>query len=265
MPRRLFALLPLSCCIAATAADDKPPPKFEGAVGLIAHYAPSYGGADDYSLRLSPAGFLRYGRFTVSGAGGFTTRRDTDVERGLAAALIDRDQLDLTLSARWTNGRKDSASPRLAGLGDIEGTLLARLRLQWTPDGPWRYSLGVNADLLGHGSGWIADLGVARSWVLGPQTKLQFSAALSFGSDTYMQSWYGITPEQAQRTGYALYTPGNGFRDLGAGLTLRHEFSKHWGSYVSGGLSEHIGPARHSPLVLQPSGWSVGGGLVYRF
>jgi outer membrane protein len=249
----------------AARAEDKPAPRFEGAAGLIAHYAPSYGGADDYSLRLSPAGFVRYGRFTISGAGGFTTRRETDVERGFAAALIDRDELDLTLSARWTNGRKDSVSPRLAGLGDIEGTLLARLRLQWTPDGPWRYSLGVNADLLGHGSGWIADLGVARQWRLGPQTKLQFAASLTFGSDTYLQSWYGITPEQALRTGYAEYTPGNGFRDLGLSLTLRHEFSRHWGSYVDAGASMHIGAARHSPLVREPLGGSVGGGLVYRF
>lgn len=265
MSRRLLALLPLLGCAVATAADEKAPPKFEGAVGLIAHYAPSYGGADDSRLRLSPAGFIRYGRFTISGAGGFTTRRDDDVERGFAAALVDRDDLRLSLSGRWTGGRQDSASPRLAGLGDIEGTLLARLRLHWSPDGPWTYTLAVNADLLGHGSGWIADLGLQRTWVLGPQTRLNFSAALTFGSDTYLQSWYGITPEQAQRTGYAVYRPGNGFRDLGAGLTLRHEFSKHWGSYVNGGVSEHIGAARHSPLVLQPTGWSVGAGLVYRF
>lgn len=258
-------LLALIATAPLARAEDKPPRKFEGAVGLIAHYAPSYGGADEHSLRVSPAGFLRYGRFTVSGAGGFTTRRDDDVERGLSAALIDHDDLRLSLSGRWTNGRHESASPRLDGLGDIEGTLLARLRLQWTPEGPWTYSLGVNADLLGHGSGWIADLGLARTWVLSPQTRLQFSAALTFGSDTYLQSWYGITPEQAQRTGYAVYQPGNGFRDIGAGLTLRHEFSKHWGSYIGGSLSEHIGAARHSPLVLQPSGWSVGSGLVYRF
>ncbi len=265
MPRRLIALLPLCCGVAATAADEKPAPKFEGAVGLIAHHAPSYGGAEDYRLRLSPAGFLRYGRFTISGAGGFTTRRDDDVERGFAAALVDRDDLRLSLSGRWTQGRQDSASPRLAGLGDIEGTLLARLRLQWRPASPWIYSLAVNIDALGHGNGWIADLGVARTWVIGPQTKLNFSAALTFGSDTYMQSWYGITPEQAQRSGYAVYRPGNGFRDFGAGLTLRHEFSRHWGSYLNGGISEHIGAARHSPLVLQPSGASVGAGLVYRF
>jgi MipA family protein len=265
MSRRLFALLPLSCCIVAVAADDKKPPRFEGAVGLIAHYAPSYGGADDHSLRLSPAGFLRYGRFTFSGAGGFTTRRDDDVERGIAAELLERDDLRLSLSGRWTGGRRESASPRLEGLGDIEGTLLARLRLQWTPEGPWTWSLGVSADLLDHGSGWTADLGVARVWTLDPQTRLHFSAALTFCGDTYLQSWYGITPEQAQRTGYSIYAPGNGFRDIGAGLTLRHEFSKRWGSYLSGGVSEHIGAARRSPLVQQPSGWSVGGGLVYRF
>jgi MipA family protein len=257
--------LALMAMLPAVRAEDRPTPRFEGAVGLILNYAPSYGGADDYSLRMRPAGFIRYGRVTISGAGGFTTRRDDDVARGLAVALIDRDELHLRLSGRYTSGRKESASPRLAGLGDIEGTLLARLRLLWSPDGPWRYSLGVNADLLGHGSGWTADLGVARQWSLGPQTKLQLSAALTFGSDTYLQSWYGITPEQSLRTGYPAYKPGNGLRDLAAGVTLRHEFSSDWGSYLHTGGSVHLGAARQSPLVREPLGWSVGGGLVYRF
>lgn len=271
MPRLSFlspsVLLSLGLLAGPALAQTEPskPARWEGAIGLVSSYGPSYFGAEDYRVRLGPAGFIRYGRITISGSGGFTTRRDDDVERGVAARLIDRETLDLSLSARWTNGRRESNSDRLAGMGDIQGTVLARLRAQWTPEGPWRYSLGVSTDVLGNRNGWIADVGVAREWQLAPQTRLHIGASASFGGDTYMQSWYGVTAEQSARTGYAVYTPGNSLRDVSLGLTLRHEFNREWGGFVSTGLSTQLGAAADSPLVAQRTGWSVGTGLAWRF
>lgn len=249
----------------AVEPDVEKPVRFEGAVGLISSYGPEYGGADRSAWRFRPAGFLRYGRITISGAGGFTTHRDDDVERGVSAELLQRRTWRVSLSGRWTGGRQESDSELLAGMGDIEGTVLARLRVQWLPEGPWRYALAVSTDVLGHGGGTMGEVGAARSWALAPQTRLQFGAGLSFGSDTHMQSWYGVTPEQSARSGYAVYTPGNGLRDVSAGLTLRHELGKHWGSYVGARASWEVGAAARSPLVQQRLGWSVGGGLVWRF
>lgn len=255
---------PLAWAAEPDASEDKPL-KFEGAIGLVSSYGPEYGGAQKSAWRFRPGGFVRYGRLTISGAGGFTTRRDNDVERGVSAALVERETLRVSLSARWTNGRKSDDSDALAGMGDIQGTVLARLRVHWQPEGPWRYSLAVNTDVLGHGNGYVVDLGAARAWTLDDQTRLLFSTGASFGSDTYMQSWYGVTPEQAQRTGYAVYTPGNGMRDVNLDLTLRHEFGKHWGSFVGTGLSWQVGAAAQSPLVQRRLGWTVGAGLVWRF
>lgn len=265
MHRLSNLFLPLALLALPALAQEAKAPRWEGAIGLVSSYGPGYAGADDFRVRLGPAGFVRYGRFTISGSGGFTTRRDDDVERGVAASLVERDNLRLSLSARWTTGRRESNSDRLAGMGDIQGTVLARLRVLWTPDGPWDYSLGVSTDLLGKGNGWIADIGAGRDWQLAPQTRLHLGVSASFGGDTYMQSWYGVTPEQASRTGYAVYTPGNGLRDASVGLTLRHEFSPRWGGFVSTGLSTQLGAAADSPLVLQRTGWSVGGGLAWRF
>lgn len=263
------ALLPLLAAAllvprAAPAQDEAP--RFEGALGLVASFAPTYGGAADSRWRLRPAGFIRYGRVTVSGAGGFTTRRDDDVERGVSAELVETDALRVSLSARWTNGRRESADAALTGLGDVQGTLLARWRLRWTPPGsPWTLGLGLNNDLLGKGSGWIADAGVSRQWALAPRTRLHFGSTLTFGSDTYMQSWYGVTAAQAQRSGYRVYTPGSGLRDLSADLTLRHEFEARWAGFVGMGVSRHVGDAARSPFVIEPLGWQFGGGLAWRF
>lgn len=264
----LVVLVPLMATAAGTpdpAPADAPPLRFEGAIGLVSSYAPEYGGARRSAWRFRPGGFLRYGRLTLSGSGGFTTRRDSDVERGVSAALVEHETLRVSLSARWTHGRQASDSGALAGMGDVPGTVLARLRVHWLPEGPWRYALAVNTDLLGHGHGYTVELGASRAWTLDAQTRLLFSAAASAGSDTHLQSWYGVTAAQAERSGLPVYTPGNGLRDLSADLTLRHEFGPHWGSFVGTGVSWQVGAAAQSPLVRRRLGWTVGCGLVWRF
>lgn len=261
---RLLALVLIPCAGVAAATEDRPP-HFEGAVGLVADYGPEYGGSAKSGWGFRPAGFVRYGRISVSGSGGFTTRNNDDVERGVAAELLKKKEWRVSLSGRWTTGRQASDSHALAGMGDIQATLLARLRTTWDPPGPWHYTLAVNADTLGHGSGWLADLDASRQWVLAPTTRLQFGASVSFGSETYMQSWYGVTPEQALRSGYAVYTPGNGLRDVRTGLTLHHELGPRWDSFIGVHASWQIGAAARSPIVEQRLGWSLGSGLVWRF
>jgi len=259
--------LPVTAALAAepAPAGDAKPTRFEGAIGLVSSYAPEYAGAEASSWRFRPAGFVRYGRLTISGAGGFTTRRDDDVERGVAAELVKKKTFKVSLSARWTTGRNESESDRLTGMGDIQGTLLARLRLQWEPEGPWRYSLAVNTDTLGHGNGWTVDVGLHREWRPWPRTRLQLGTSASFGSDSYMQSWYGVSAAQSERSGYPVCSPGNGLRDIGVGTTLRHDFSSRWSGYVGTSANWQIGAAAKSPLVQRRLGWSVGTGLVWRF
>jgi hypothetical protein len=49
-------------------------PQWEGAVGLVAHRGASFPGSSDFGTSLRPGGFIRWGRYTLTGAGGFTTR-----------------------------------------------------------------------------------------------------------------------------------------------------------------------------------------------
>ena len=252
--------------LAAAEPDAEPPPtRFEGAIGLVGTWHPEYSGANKHSLSLVPAGFIRYGRITVSGAGGFTTRRDDDVERGLAASLVQRKDLKVNLALRLDNGRRESSSDRLAGLGDIERTVRARLLVRWSPDDRWTLSASSSVDALGRNGGYWGDVGIAREWRLSPSSTLQFGAVLNYAGDRYLQTWYGVTPEQSARSGYAVYTPDEGLRDVAVGLTWRTEYNRHWAGFFSFSTSRLIGAAAASPLVQQPGSWSAGSGLVWRF
>lgn len=238
---------------------------WEGAVGLVVGHGPAYPGAADESTKLTPAGFLRWGRFTLTGAGGFTTRRQDDVERGLGAELVRQPRLRVRLGLRMDNGRRESDSPRLAGLGEIERTLRARLSAQWEVAEHWRLGAGLSVDALNRGGGYLVDLSLAREFMLPHDATLTVSAALVGAGDRYMQAWHGITPEQSRRSGLPVHTAAEGLRQVQFGAVWRAELAHRWAGFAGLGVTQLVGPASDSPLTERATGVHGSAGLVWRF
>ncbi len=239
--------------------------RWEGAVGLTVGYSPAYVGSDDYNVGLKPALYLRYGRFSLSTGAGFTTRRADQVLRGLGADLWSTDRFRLSLAARLDSGRSESSSPALAGMGDVDGTLRARVSGTWKLDEGWQLGAAASIDALGRGQGTTGEVSFAREQHLTPDTVWIWGGSLTFGDSTYMQSYYGVTPAQSASSGYPVYSPSTGFRDLALSIGLRSELTQEWVGFVNGGLSQSVGPLLDSPLVTQPLGWGVNAGLAWRF
>lgn len=267
------ALVVLACAQAAAATTgapivperSEPARQWEGAIGLVAVWSPDYQGAADSGLRLVPAGFIRYGRITLSGAGGFSTRRAKEVERGLDARLIDRERIKVSLGLHIDRGRSESSSPALRGLGDIKPTLRTRLSVRWSPVPEWTLATVLNLDALGRGGGYWASVGASRRWALTPATSLTVDGSLSFAGDQYLQTWYGVSAAQSARSGYAAFAPAEGLRDIGLSATLRTELTPAWAGFAGIGASRLLGSAVDAPFVRRPGAASVTGGLVWRF
>lgn len=239
--------------------------QWEGAVGMTLGYGPAYVGSDDYNIGLKPALYLRYGRFSLSSGAGFATRRADQVLRGLGADLWSTERLRVSLAARLDNGRSESSTPALAGMGDVDGTLRARISGTWKLDEGWKLGAAASIDVLGRGQGTTGEVSFAREQPLTPDTVWTWGGSLSFGDSTYMQSYYGVTPAQAASSGYPVYSPSTGLRDLALSIGLRSELTPEWVGFVNGGLSQSLGPLLDSPLVTQPLGWAVNAGLAWRF
>lgn len=254
----------------AAASPDKTPEsvrqsKFEGAIGLILSYEPEFSGGSNSKIKPNLAGFIRYGRFTVTGAGGFTTRRQDDVERGLDAELVRRDKVRINLALRFDPGRQASDSDELAGMGDIKRTVRARLGVRWEPVPNWQLSAALSSDILGREGGYTTSFGVSRNFPLTSTQRLVVGAGLSAAGDRYLQTWYGVTSSQSATSGYPVYTPRSGLRDVGVGVTWREEINSDWAAFVSTSASRLLGPAADSPLVTRPTGWGVSAGIARRF
>jgi MipA family protein len=250
---------------AEAASAPRPATRWEGAIGLIVNHEPSYGGSGEMVNKAVPAVYLRYGRFTVTNASVFVTRRQDDVMRGAAADLLRSDTLRVNLALRVDRGRRESVSDRLAGLGAVKGTLRGRLSLGWNFAPDWRLSLGLSPDLLGRGGGTVFDAGVVRDFRLAPRSVVSLGAGLSVSNARYVQSYYGITPEQSARTGYAVYTPGAGLTGASMSLGWRGDIHERWTAFASAGASRMLGPLRDSPIVAGTRNWNLGAGLAWRF
>jgi len=252
-----------SSAIAAAAAN--PAPKFEGAVGLVLTLKPAFSGSSDRKISPQLAGFVRYGRLTLSGAGGFTTRREDDVERGLDAELVRRQGVRVNLSWRYDPGRRETQSDQLAGMGNIKATIRTRLGVRWEPAPQWTLSLASSIDTLGNGGGYLIEGGVSRSFVIDPRQRVVLSAGLTGAGDRYLQTWYGVTAEQSARSGYPVYEPREGWRDVRTGATWRIEVNPQWAGSASIGATRLLGAAADSPLTRQRNSLSVSAAIVRRF
>lgn len=247
------------------ASAPRPALRWEGAVGLIVHHEPSYAGSGEMVNKAVPAVYLRYGRFTITNASVFVNRRQDDVMRGAAADLLRSDSLRVNLALRLDRGRRESASDRLAGLGEVRQTVRGRLSLGWRFAEHWRLNLGLASDLLGRGGGSMFDAGLVREFHLGPRSVVSLGTGLNYSNARYMQSYYGVTPEQAARTGYAVYSPGAGLTGVGASIGWRGDINERWTAFASASASRMLGPVLDSPIVTGTRNWNLSSGLAWRF
>jgi outer membrane scaffolding protein for murein synthesis (MipA/OmpV family) len=252
--------------LLAHAEDD--PARLEGAIGLLVRHGPTFAGSQGDALRASPAGFLRIGRYTLTGSGGFTTVADESVERGLAAEISRRGRLRLSLGLRLDRGRDAADDAELTGLGAVRRTVRARLGARWDADDHWRVGAGLSVDALGRGQGAFGDVSVARRWALGNGDSLWLAASVSAASRQHLQAWHGVTPSQSVASGLPVFEAHAGWRDAHLSATWRAEYTlggKRLGTYLGLDRMRLLGAAAQSPITRRREATTLSAGMVWRF
>lgn len=245
-----------------------PPPRTEGAIGLVVRHGPGYPGSGQERTRLAPGGFIRWRWLTLTGSGGFTTRAREVVEGGLAADLLKADGARLRLGFSVDGGRRASDSPELAGLGDIEPTVRGRLSMSWTPQPAWQLSGQGSADLLDRGGGFLAQGGLSRRWGLGPSDHVTVGLSLVWADADHTAQRYGIDAAQSAASGRPVFQPRAGWQQVQAHMGWRGEFqigAQPFGAFASLSSGRLLGDTARSPLVQDRRTIGFSGGLVWRF
>jgi outer membrane protein len=244
------ALLALSMACAGGAAQAQafdtvrlfavPAGDGQGLAGLAVIAGHEYLGSDERKTLVLPALTYQWknGWFAGTGNGvGYKFDSPPNMQYGLRVTV------DL--------GRDANDSTALTGMGDIDVRPEAGaffnyfITNEWFLTSSFRYGAGNDRD------GAQTDIGVGWSSQLAPQWRGSLGLAATYVNSSYMQAFYGVTAAQSASSGYAVYTPGAGWRDVRGSASLTYFFNPEW-SLTAAVTVRSLQPAvTDSPIVTE--------------
>ena len=178
---------------------------------------------------------------------------------GINLGSTPRQQYGVRMTADL--GRKESRNRALRGMGNVGAK----------PEAGAFYNLFFSEGLfvssslrVGSGEGGkgaVLDLGAGLSTALAPQWRLGTGVGLTLANTSHMQSYFGVSPAQATRSGYRATDAGAGLRDVRANVALTHAIDMRQSVTLAVSANRLMGDAASSPLTQQRN--SVGGVLAY--
>jgi len=260
--RHLISLALLSVCAFSgkSFAEDATPAQsgdsLSAGIGLA--YVPEYAGAD--KSRVLPLPFLEK---TYANGTFLSTQRGIGFENKVG---------DVKLSAAlgYDGGREDhkknyfSGSDALHGMGKIEGSALAVL------------SAGYQLGSIGLGFTTKQNLShrdYGNSYTFSANTALYsdstdqigFGMSATYGDRKHMQTYFGVTANQSQLSGYRQYTAKAGFENVTAGINWNHVLDANWSVHSGLGINRLTSDAADSPLTKRKTTPMLMTALIYKF
>lgn len=266
-----LSALTLACLCAISASSHADPlnadrsaaasgatPRDYTLVGAGLAYVPEYTGSDKSRVLPLPV-FER----SFSNGAFISTLRGIGIAHTLA---------DVNLSAALSYGgtRPDhkrnifSGSDQLRGMGDIDGAVQAVLNASYRFDAIG-VSLGTTQNLNRRDHGATYTLGSSLQLHATPTDQISLGLSADYGDRKYVQTYFGVTPEQSQRSGYRRYSAKAGFTNIGATLTWNHVIDAHWSVLGVAGLKQLTGDAADSPLTKRSTSPMLLTSLIYKF
>lgn len=252
------ALLVMAVPVCAAGAEPERRGNWSVTLGAGALLTPEYEGSDEMTVEPIPFVSVEW-----------KDRVFFDVRRGLGVNVIRTDRFTMGLALGYRPGRDEDDNDRLRGLGDIDdaaqGNLFASYEL-----GRYRGlgTVSIGAELeqdFGGGDGMTISPGIAFDHQLSNSVSLSTGLSATWASDDEMSTYFGITPEQAARSGLQAYEAEAGFKRADLDLALTWQISDRWFTRTHAGVGYLMGDAADSPITVEKVQPQVGFFVGYRF
>jgi outer membrane scaffolding protein for murein synthesis (MipA/OmpV family) len=229
------------------------------AVGVGAY--PDYIGSDDYSIGGIPV--VRYQ---------YWGRRDiTLLGNTLNLNLIDAAGWRLGPSGMLRFGRSDVHDDAVERVHEIDPSidLGAFVGYTWVGDDPRKFvgtTAWALADVTDSHGGWTAGANVFGAYPVFKALTLVGGGAVTYGSASYMDAYFGVTPADTQASGLRTYQADSGIRDVRGWLVALVHLSPRWtvgAAVVYSWLADEAG---RSPIVSERGSrhqWVGGVGAMF--
>lgn len=257
MVLRVFTLS-LSALTAASAAmlgvaHAQQPPKDGGRVGLAAIGGYEYQGSDETRTLVLPTLDYTWANGWFAGVNG--------VGRQWSAG----ENLQYGLKLGYDMGREEGRSTALRGLGNVDASAEVGGFARYALGSGFAAKTSVRAGSGVDNKGALWDVGLEYGQPLGASWRLGSELTATYANADYLQSYFGVTAKQAQASGYAVYTPSAGLRDVSARVSLTYLISPQWS--LTGGLrhTQLMGDAKEAPMARKSSANTALLALGYAF
>jgi MipA family protein len=231
-------------------------------VGAQAVTAPRFEGSKTMEFSALPV----FG-FAPAGGGGGGPSFDPRALDDISVSIAKFGGFEVGPLAGYRSGRSESASPRLRGLGDVDGGIVA--------GGFAKYNFGPNVyvrgsyhqAISGDDTGGIFRLALGAGYDVTGKLYVKAIATMDFADHDYMQTFFGVTPQQSARSALGLraYDAGSGPKSAGILLSTEYELVKDWKLLAAAGYSRLLGDAAHSPVVESADRYEARLGLSHSF
>ena len=174
------------------------------------------------------------------GANGFLNNED-----GLGLVLLSLGSLESKISLNRAYGQrfigKTSGLTAMKRYNQVE----ADVTLQTLN---WQYEAELALPLSGP-DGWTLTGSMMQTGPLGTYGTWDATLGVTYASQDWMNSYYGISAAEATASGLSAYAPGGGVRDIFVDTGVDIPLSDAWGLDVDMGARYMMGDARNSPQV----------------
>ncbi|MFH2243364.1 MipA/OmpV family protein [Enterobacter sichuanensis] len=166
--------------------------------------------------------------------------------------------LDYSAALSYRTGRKDkdvssdsisSGSDELRGMGEIKGSAIV------VPGLGYKVTDWLNLQVQGEipvserDNGEAVHFGISSPLYTSPYNAVTLALTGSWGSDNYMQTYYGVSAAQSAASGFARHDAGAGIYAYSLNLDWTHRLTSRWSVLAAAGVTQLTGDAADSPIV----------------
>jgi MipA family protein len=221
-------------------------------LGLGVANGPAYLGSDARKTRALPLIAARWSNGWFAGTSGIGYRFDTGTP------------LSAGLRLGFDPGRDEDDAAALRGMGDIQSRAefgaFANYRLMpgLTAGTSVRYGSGNDRD------GWLVDASLRGMVPLGESFRLTAGITATAANTMSMQSQFGVNAVQSANSGYAVYSPGSGLRDVNVQVGGMFMLRPNTTLMLGANARTLLGDAKDSPLTRERTGVGVMATVAFR-
>lgn len=216
--------------------------------GIVAF--PRYPGARAESIWPVPAADFRYGEHLF-----FDTRN------GLGLTWLNEPNLRMGASVWFRGGRHHDDGATVAALEGIKTAAKAQVFAS-SVCGHFALDTTIARDL-GGSDGLTVDVMASLRFTVTARLYASVGVNASAANRQFMQTWFGITPEQSAVSGLPQYSTGGGMKSLGPVISVNYGLTSRWSLQAAIEYDALLVKAANSPVVERRALPVMGLAVVY--